>query len=150
MAFQFILKRHYAFTHAINAYLCIKLYFLHKAIDFLYNEVHNYRHSLLLMVVIHYLRIWRNYLMEYGITCLLPPIICDCTGTEDQTDSAIPVYCCMGWCNNYQRMESDRRIHRYYQRIYDSVYRKRIQRRSSGSGYYGWRICLHVEDYRSR
>ena len=48
--------------------------FLHKTIDFLYNEVHNYRHSLLLTVVIHYLRIWRNY---YGIWnfCLLPPII---------------------------------------------------------------------------
>lgn len=27
MAFQFILKRHYAFTQAINAYLCMKLYF---------------------------------------------------------------------------------------------------------------------------
>lgn len=27
MAFQFILKRHYAFTQANNVYLCIKLYF---------------------------------------------------------------------------------------------------------------------------
>lgn len=27
MAFQYKLKRHYAFTQAINAYLCIKLYF---------------------------------------------------------------------------------------------------------------------------
>ena len=149
MAFQYKLKRHYAFTQAINAYLCIKLYFLHKTIDFLYNEVHNYRHSLLLMVVIHYLRIWRNY---YGIRNYLPSAANhrDCTGAEDQTDTAIPVYCCMAWCYNYQRMESDCRIHRYYQRIYDSIYCKRIQRRTSGSGYHGWWICLHAEDYRSR
>ena len=123
--------------------------FLHKTIDFLYKEVHNYRHSLLLMVIIHYLRIWRNY---YGIWDYLPSAANhrDCAGTEDQTDTAIPVYCCMGRCDNYQRMESDRRIHRHYQRLHDSIDCKRIQCRTSGSGYHVWWICLHVKNHRSR
>ena len=41
--------------------------------------------------------------MEYGIICLLPPIIAIALALK--TKQTLPsVHCCMGWCNNYQRM----------------------------------------------
>jgi len=63
--------------------------------------------------------------MEYGIICLLPPIIAIVLALKTKQTLPSLFIAVMAWCDNYQRMESDCRIHRYYQRIYDSIYCKR-------------------------
>ena len=82
--------------------------------------------------------------MEYGIICLLPPIIAIVLALK--TKQTLPSLFIAVWLGA-TIIKGWNPIAGFTAII---IYCKRIQRRTSGSGYHGWWICLHAEDYRSR
>lgn len=84
--------------------------------------------------------------MEYGIICLLPPIIAIVLALK--TKQTLPSLFIAVWVGatiikGWNPIAGFTAIISEY--MIPSIAEKRIQRRTSGSGYHGWWICLHAE-----
>lgn len=88
--------------------------------------------------------------MEYGIICLLPPIIAIALALK--TKQTLPSLFIAVWVGA-TIIKGWNPIAGFTAIISEYMIPSIASEYNAGllvSGYYGWRICLHAEDYRSR